>query len=118
MRVTEGEPSAPRSIRARRPCSSRPGSPDSEVEPVRDVEGRPVATGTQEPERARPLPGEPPAPAGSGPRPPARPSGHKRVRPEVFRRRRRRVAVVALVILALLVSAVGWYESETGGSGG
>ena len=50
------------------------------------------------------------------PRP--RPSGHKRARPEVYRRRRLLVAVAAAVVLALFVGAVAWYQSEMGGPGG
>jgi UPF0755 protein len=48
----------------------------------------------------------------------SRPSSHKRARPEVYRRRRLRVGVAALVVLALLVGAVLWYQSEAGGPGG
>ncbi len=80
---------------------------------MRDVEGRPVTTDTHDTGRARPSSGAEPTPRS---RP--RPSGHRRVKPEVYRRRRRRLAIVALVLLALLVAAVGWYESQTGGSGG
>ena len=36
----------------------------------------------------------------------------------MYRRRRARVAVVAVVVLALLVGAVAWYESQMGGPGG
>ena len=49
---------------------------------------------------------------------PSRPTSHKRARPEVYRRRRVRVGLAALVVLALLVSAVLWYQSEMGGPGG
>lgn len=59
----------------------------------------------------------PSRPEGAG-GPSRRPSGHKRARPEVYRRRRARVAVVAVVVLALLVGAVAWYESQMGGPGG
>ena len=60
------------------------------------------------------------APASSNPeggsRP--RPNGHKRAKPEVYRRRRLYVAVVAAVVLAVFVGAVAWYQSQMGGSGG
>jgi UPF0755 protein len=64
--------------------------------------------GTETPSDVAPGPGEVPP----------RPRGHKRVRPEVYRRRRVRVAVVALVVVALLIGAVAWYQSEIGGPGG
>ncbi|HEY5026643.1 MAG TPA: endolytic transglycosylase MltG [Acidimicrobiales bacterium] len=47
-----------------------------------------------------------------------RPRGHKRAKPEVYRRRRMALVVVVLVILALVVGAVAWYQNEMGGSGG
>ena len=64
--------------------------------------------GTQPPSDVVPGPGDAPP----------RLRRHKRVRPEVYRHRRVRVAVVAFVVLALLISAVAWYQSESGGSGG
>lgn len=54
---------------------------------------------------------------GDGPARP-RPNGHKRSKPEVYRRRRLVVAVAAAVVLALFVGAVAWYQSEMGGKGG
>ncbi len=66
-----------------------------------------------------------PGPASNGPAStnpeggtPPRPSGHKRAKPEVYRRRRLYVAVVAAVVLAFFVGAVAWYQSQMGGSGG
>ena len=48
-----------------------------------------------------------------------RPSGHKRVRPEVYRRRRLvRGRRPRRCVVALLVGAVAWYQSQTGGIGG
>ena len=49
---------------------------------------------------------------------PSSPRRHRRARGEMYRRRRRRVAVVGLVVLALVVGAVAWYQSEASGSGG
>ncbi len=85
---------------------------------MRDVERRlktPVPADT----------GAGPGPAGAGssppsdaPRPGPRHGGHRRAGPEVYRRRRVRVAVVAVVVLALVVGAVAWYQSQLGGPGG
>ena len=55
---------------------------------------------------------------GAGPTGGRRPPGHRRVRPEVYRRRRRFVVLVLGIVVALLIGAVVWYQSQMGGLGG
>jgi UPF0755 protein len=90
---------------------------DATVGTMRDVERPPTAAPADT--------GADPAPGGDGgsplpgaPRPGPRHGGHRRARPEMYRRRRVRVAVVAVVVLALVVGAVAWYQSQLGGPGG
>ena len=83
-----------------------------------EVEGPAVTPPTSDPgEGARPDDGRAGGGAQAGPRP--RPGTHRRARPEVYRRRRARVAMVTVaVVLALVVGAVAWYQSQMGGPGG
>jgi UPF0755 protein len=83
---------------------------------MRDGDGRLTTAATAD---AGPGPGgERSSPAAGAPRPGPRHGGHRRARPEVYRRRRTRLAFAAVVVLALVVGAVAWYQSQLGGPGG
>jgi UPF0755 protein len=91
-------------------------APDATAGTMRDGDGRPTTAATAD---AGPGPGgERPAPAAGAPRSGPRHGGHRRARPEVYRRRRTRLAFAAVVVLALVVGAVAWYQSQLGGPGG
>ncbi len=91
-------------------------APDATAVTMRDGDGRPTTAARAD---AGPGPGgERPSPPAGARRPGPRHGGHRRARPEVYRRRRTRLAFAAVVVLALVVGAVAWYQSQLGGPGG